>query len=187
MSYEEELKVRKRTWLLEKFPATYTKSSSDPSSFPVVTSLADWLSLAFASSLVFLSLLKRVFRDLILECLRPAKINIEINADRSSMRQIHFQNIKITRYLANSSAAHIFHILTKSFYLQRPLCFPLYLQQTVPSVWSFEKAKKCVFKKKTLTKSTCSNKITIFKVGVTWWRTSKVVWMLQWYTFCSHK
>lgn len=51
---------------------TYSKSSSDPSPFPAVMSLADWLSLAFLSSTVFLLLPnRRVFRDLSLDFLRP--------------------------------------------------------------------------------------------------------------------
>lgn len=144
------------------FPATHTKSSSDPSPFPAVTSLADWLSLAFASWLVFLRLLKRVFSDLILECLRPAKINTEMNPDRSSVRRTRLQSIQII--LTNSSAAHIVHILT--------FCLPetsSVLSSLSPEKGSIsltlEKAKKCVFRKRTSTECTCSNNITMFKVG----------------------
>lgn len=51
---------------------THTKSSSDPSPFPAVMSLADWLSLAFSSPPALLLLPKsRVFRDLSLDFLRP--------------------------------------------------------------------------------------------------------------------
>lgn len=51
---------------------TYDKSSSDPSPFPDVMSLSDWLSLGFFFALPLLLLPKRrVFRDLSLDFLRP--------------------------------------------------------------------------------------------------------------------
>lgn len=51
---------------------THIRSSSEPSPFPAVMSLSDWLSLVFPSSAPFVLLQKRrVFRDFILDLLSP--------------------------------------------------------------------------------------------------------------------
>lgn len=67
---------------------THVKSSSDPSPFPAVMSLADWLSLAIPSPTSFLLLREaRVFfRDFILDLLCPGKDCMKIQPGHSSSK-----------------------------------------------------------------------------------------------------
>lgn len=73
---------------------THAKFSSEPSPFPAVISLADWLSLASASAPFFLALLKkRLFRDLILELLRSVRAKKEADSGWFTQRQNKFYHI----------------------------------------------------------------------------------------------
>lgn len=67
---------------------THVKSSSDPSPFSAVMSLADWLSLAVPSPTSF-SLLRKpqvFFRDFILDLLCPGKDCMKIQPGHSSSK-----------------------------------------------------------------------------------------------------